>query len=436
MISTRMKLVAAAVMAIGGFLPLGLYWLAFGRAPSITADKAKELLDSGATAALVDVRSAEDFARNHVEAAQNWPFKQISALGSSDNIPERFQGRRLLLICDSGLLSGMAAGKLRQLGRRDVLNVDGGMQAWVASGDKPCGLALCRLKSASGDARSLPFRESTLLEQLAVVWTGFFVKPLYTLLSFAWMIVLWKSRAADLIAFRWAMLCFFVGENFCAANYLAYSDTSQLFEYLHSYGMVLCFGMTTFAVLEGIDLRLAKLSDPKAHCAALSLCHRCIKYADVPCGLRRVFLFLIPATAVLCLLPLCAEPLPVSYNTKIFGTFYNWSHPAICQIYEIRFLPAAAVLLFTVSWVVLQLRIDEPILWSKIFFSAAFGALGFSLFRLVLLQVYRDNLTWFAAWEELTELLFILAAGLVLWTFRRGLFPTLESQHRTPSGAS
>jgi hypothetical protein len=40
----------------------------------------------------------------------------------------------------------------------------------------------------------------------------------------------------------------------------------------------------------------------------------------------------------------------------------------------------------------------------------------------VLLAVYRDNLVWFAAWEEVTELLFVVAAGLILWFFRHGLF--------------
>ena len=54
--------------------------------------------------------------------------------------------------------------------------------------------------------------------------------------------------------------------------------------------------------------------------------------------------------------------------------------------------------------------------------------MGFGLFRLVLLQVYRDNLVWYAAWEEVTELLFVLSAGLVLWIFRHGLFPYAPSR--------
>ena len=70
---------------------------------------------------------------------------------------------------------------------------------------------------------------------------------------------------------------------------MIYGDRSFLFEYLHSLGMVLCFGLTTFALLEAVDHRLVKYSDAESKCAALSLCRRCIKYADAPCGLKRTF---------------------------------------------------------------------------------------------------------------------------------------------------
>ena len=61
-------------------------------------------------------------------------------------------------------------------------------------------------------------------------------------------------------------------------------------------------------------------------------------------------------------------------------------------------------------------------LWSKFFLAAGVGALGFSCFRLVFVQVYRDNLAWFSFWEEVTELIFVVGAALVLWIFRHGLF--------------
>ncbi len=196
----------------------------------------------------------------------------------------------------------------------------------------------------------------------------------------------------------------------------------MLLEYLHSYGMVLCFSLTMFALFESLDLRLVRYSDPHARCAAVALCHRCIKHVEAPCGLQRTFLLLIPATMVLCGMPFFADLLPVSYNTRIFGTFYTYAHPVLCQIFEIRYLPGAALLLLTIAWLALYFNPASGVWWSKIFFAAGSGALGFAFFRLVLLQIYRENLVWYAAWEEFTELLFVVSAGLVLWIFRQGLF--------------
>ena len=100
----------------------------------------------------------------------------------------------------------------------------------------------------------------------------------------------------------------------------------------------------------------------------------------------------------------------------------HYSHLVVYQIFEIRYLPAAALLLLSVSWFLLMSKRDEAVWWSKVFFSAGSGAFGFALFRLILFQSYRDDLVWFVGWEELTELLFVVSAGLVLWVFRHGLF--------------
>ena len=126
---------------------------------------------------------------------------------------------------------------------------------------------------------------------------------------------------------------------------------------------------------------------------------------------------------------LCADFATVSYNTKIFGTPYNFSHAVLYQIYEIRYCPLAAVLLLAMALAVLAVKRRDPVLWSKVFLAAGVGALGFSFLRLVILQVYRDNLAWFTFWEEVTELLFVAGSGLVLWFFREGLF----GERRTPA---
>jgi rhodanese-related sulfurtransferase len=428
--TSRFVWMGVVLLTIAGALPPVVAYLLFLRpAPTITVDAAKTALsDPKASAVLVDVRSPEEFAERHIEVAANWPYERIMALATPQGVPEAFRGKRLLLICQSGIVSSLAAQHLRRHGVLAVESVEGGMQAWVAGAERPCGLGLCQLRARSGATERLPSRPSTPLEQAMAVLTGFLVKPLYTLLALALMVFLWRAPAADLAALFWAMLCFFVGENFCAANYVVYGDRSVLFEFLHSYGMVLCFGLTVFALLEGIDRRLLKLSDPDARCAAAGLCRRCVKHTEAPCGLRRVFQFLIPAMMLVALIPLCAELVPVSYNTRIFGTFYNYSHPMVHQVFEIRYLPVAAFVLLGISLAALLTwerarGSSTTMLWSKIFLAAGVGAMGFSFFRLFLVQCYRDNLVWFGAWEEITELLFIVGVAVVLWIFRDSLLP-------------
>jgi rhodanese-related sulfurtransferase len=422
------RLVAILLAILGGLPPAILYWAVVVRVPSVTPEAAREILGApGAAAVLVDVRTPEEYGEGHVDAARNWPYAEIAALTSAEGMPAELHGKRLLLICQSGILSSLATQRLRFAGVSGATNVQGGMQTWVASAEKPCATGLCRLRAKSGEVRNLPMRQSPALEQWAAAVSGLLVKPVYTIVTLLLIVLLWRQTSPDLAALRWALICFFIGENCCAANYLVCADRSALFEYLHSYGMVLCLGLTIHAILEGMDRRLIKLSDPDARCAALGLCRHCIKYADVPCGLERVFLFLIPAVIVVATAPFCVELVPVSYNTTIFGTFYNYSHPVVYQVFEIRYLPSLALVLLLVSAALLRFRKRDAVLWSKVFFAAGSGALGFSFLRLVLFHAFRDNLVWFGAWEELTELLFVLGVGAVLWVFQETLFPELAA---------
>ncbi|OIP41661.1 MAG: hypothetical protein AUK47_05960 [Deltaproteobacteria bacterium CG2_30_63_29] len=61
----------------------------------------------------------------------------------------------------------------------------------------------------------------------------------------------------------------------------------------------------------------------------------------------------------------------------------------------------------------------NPMPVATILFSAAAGGLGFGMFRLLLVAGFRDAMAWNIIWEEFTELLFVLGAAWVLWTFSR-----------------
>jgi len=259
-------------------------------------------------------------------------------------------------------------------------------------------------------------------EQWLVVITAFGAKPAYMLLSFVWIVWLWRCRAADLVALRWGLVFFLAGEMACAVNYLAFGGNSAITDYLHSYGMAVGFSFVAYAVLEGMDVRLIKYSPANDRCAALSLCRACIKHADVPCGLRRLFSFLIPALMLVSLMLPCAELRPVSHQFTIINATQDFAVPAWAQLFESRYCAWLAVALLLASWGVLLFKRNDPVAMAKIFFAAAMGPLGFGLMRLFLRTAYREDLAWANIWEELTELVFVAGVGLVLWLFRGALF--------------
>jgi len=271
------------------------------------------------------------------------------------------------------------------------------------------------------DDASLPFRASPLHEQFLAVGTFFGVKFLYTLLSAVITVALWQRREPDLAALRRCMLCFFIGEAFCFINVMRCEDASVLLEHLHSVGMVLCFAFATYALIEFVDLRLLHFSD--GHCAAVSLCGACTRGGDAGCTLRRVMLALLPAAALAAAIPFTSSFIRSGYTTAVFTAPHTYTHRLPHQYYELRYLPLAAITLLGLCFLSLLPR-RQDFAVAKVLLAAAGGAVGFSFFRFVLVAGFADNLVWFDAWEELTELLFVAGAGALLLLFSRGLFRT------------
>jgi rhodanese-related sulfurtransferase len=420
------KLLVAFLAILGALLPLVLYWWVLGRVPTLVARDTIEMLNQAdANAILVDVRDATAFKAKHLQVAQNWPLENIAAVSSRDQVPARFRDKTLLLICNAGFSSADATRRLLALGLNDVYNVRGGMQAWIAAENTLCTKALCMFETFDKATESA-FRATAGHEQWIGTIAGFVIKPIYMISSVILAWILRRQRALDLVSLRWALVLFFAGEACCMVYTLAYLFfhlESYLFEYLHNYGMVLAFGFTAFAVMEGLDTRGVKLSEPGKRCAMLELCGPCIKYEDAPCGARRLFLLMTPFAGILSAMPFLAPFNTMTYNTFVLGTFYTYSHPVIHQVFEIRYCPTLAITLFGLSLIVLLVKKDKPApLAGKLFFAAGMGALGFGMFRLLLGAVFENNLVWFDFWEEITELLYMASVGCVLWIFRRRLF--------------
>jgi hypothetical protein len=304
----------------------------------------------------------------------------------------------------------------------------------LAVGLVPVLLFGLQLGQGPGAGADVPFRPMSTSAQWLAVIIAFGVKPVYMVLALGLIVWLWQQQATDLAALRWGLIWFWLGENGCSMDFLFCERASDFWEYVHGYGMAVGFAFIIFVFLEGFDVRVLKLSPANERCAALGLCRRCLKYEDVPCGLQRVFLFLIPALMVLAVLPLTAPFNRTSYDTNILGTVHRYCHLASSQWFEWRVCPVVALVLLAGSWLALRFKRHEPVAASKILFAAALGPLSFGLLRLFLVATYTDNLMWFDVWEELTELLFILGLGAVLWVFRQTLW-TRQSGGVTLAGA-
>lgn len=410
----QQKILTVALLLIGGLLPLIWYAGQGLRTPILKASTAITWLNQPeSTGLLVDVRPAEEFTRRHIVGAQNWPQEEIEIW---QVLPTEAAGQTLYVLSGDGLARNSAVAHLRALGAQEVYNVRGGLQEWIRALRLPETAVNTRFVTLNTGS---PWQPMSLFEQVSAVTAAFVFKPLYMILSGFLILVLWRVRAADLVALRWGLIFFLAGEGFCAFNYIAFNEDSYLAEYLHSFGMVAAFAFVVFALLEGIDSRIVHLSDPEKRCAFLGLCGACIKYKPVRCGANRLLVWSLPLLMVLAFIPLLAQPIQTSYNTTIVDTVYNYAHLGIYQLFELRYLPSGVILLFGVALAFIRRNTHLPIPdASRILLAAGMGALSFSLFRLLFSGVFQNHLIWSTFWEELTELLFVVAVGIILGIFR------------------
>ncbi|UCF17849.1 MAG: hypothetical protein JSW59_10360, partial [Phycisphaerales bacterium] len=107
-------------------------------------------------------------------------------------------------------------------------------------------------------------------------------------------------------------------------------------------------------------------------------------------------------------------------------TFYNYSYPVIRQQFEILYCPIAAIAMLVTSLLILFLKKENPLPLAKITFAAGMGPLGFAILRMIFTGTYSHNLMWSDFWEEITELLLVVGACVVLWIFRHRLFQVAQ----------
>ena len=82
-------------------------------------------------ATIVDVRTAEEFAKGHLRDAKNIPLADLATrIGELD----KSKSRSVVIVCQSGARADNAARQLAAAGFDDVVSLDGGLTAWQAAG--------------------------------------------------------------------------------------------------------------------------------------------------------------------------------------------------------------------------------------------------------------------------------------------------------------
>lgn len=94
----------------------------------ITAVALAEQLTTPAAPTVVDVRSEKEWAAGHIANSVNIPLNHLR-----DRIGEIDKTHPVVVHCEGGYRSAIAASVLAQLGRADVLDMVGGYMAWAAS---------------------------------------------------------------------------------------------------------------------------------------------------------------------------------------------------------------------------------------------------------------------------------------------------------------
>lgn len=135
---------------------------------SITPKRLYEAVQSGADVELIDVRTPVEFREVHVAFARNVPLERLDPAPLTAGRAGAAQP--LYVICRSGARGRQACDKLRAAGLTNVVNVEGGTQAWDQAG-----LPVVRGKKAVSLERQVRIAAGALV--LVGSALGYFVSP-------------------------------------------------------------------------------------------------------------------------------------------------------------------------------------------------------------------------------------------------------------------
>jgi hydroxyacylglutathione hydrolase len=99
------------------------------RLEMMTVTEFKARMDGGEDWTVLDVRSRDEYSKGHIEGSLNIYVGLLE--GRMDEVPE---DRRVAVVCKTGTRSSFASSILLRAGRRNIVNVLGGMEAWMKTG--------------------------------------------------------------------------------------------------------------------------------------------------------------------------------------------------------------------------------------------------------------------------------------------------------------
>lgn len=89
-----------------------------------------EKIKSSAGATVIDVRTAEEFSEGHLAGAMNFDWNG----GHFEHLVMNLdKSKAVLVYCTKGGRSASAAQKMRSMGFKEVIELDGGLDEWQAA---------------------------------------------------------------------------------------------------------------------------------------------------------------------------------------------------------------------------------------------------------------------------------------------------------------
>jgi len=114
-------LTVAIVLISGG----ALLWTSMGgRGRQASPLQATQMINRGRSTAVIDVRTAEEYAAGHLRDAKNIP---LADLGNRIGELDKAKVKTVIVVCQTGARSDKAARLLKSAGFEDIYGLEGGI---------------------------------------------------------------------------------------------------------------------------------------------------------------------------------------------------------------------------------------------------------------------------------------------------------------------